>query len=87
MLRNSLVHLQHTTFFDLAWSDREFRKKIDQSYSGARKTAVVQGVCDRVAKLSSSKGVSPLFFYALFMLTNYRQFAKAVEDALPLPPP
>jgi hypothetical protein len=83
MLRNSIVHLQHTTFFDVAWSDSDFRKKIDHAFTGARKIAMLQGLCDRVANLSNPKNVPPLFFYALFILTNYRNFAKAVEESLP----
>jgi hypothetical protein len=87
MLRNSIIHLHEQEYSDAHWSDTVLREKVKNTFSGSRRTAVMDEICENVSRnYGHLKETTPLFFYSLFMLTNYRHFADAVDGAVPQAP-
>jgi hypothetical protein len=83
LLRNTLVHLQEDTFFDQRWTDAEIVAKIRRTFHGGDLKHVEKALVQKIQGMQKKTPAAPtLFFYALFLLTDYRKLAKAVEDAL-----
>jgi len=84
MLRNEFIHKEDD--WAQAWTDADFRASIKSTFH-EEASALIHAICDSVDRRTNKKPhTSALFFYALFCLTDYRNFATEVEGALPLPP-
>lgn len=86
LLRNSSVHSNVVEYYDKHWPEEAFRKKIAKAdiFTHAQKTYIAREITEKIRKkCDERRDTPPLFFYALFMLTDYRNFAQSVEAALP----
>jgi hypothetical protein len=82
MVRNKLTHQE----LEWPWSDAGIRRAAGHLAADQRKHAV-EGVCDRASMLAANRpDVTILFFYAVFCFTDYRNFAAALDAALPRRP-
>src|ERR1700722_17613439 len=76
------VHEQE--YSDAHWSDTVLRERVKNTFSGSRRTDVRDEICENVSRnYGDLKETTPLFFYSLFILTNYPNFADAVDDSAP----
>src|ERR1700722_17505091 len=68
------VHEQE--YSDAHWSDTVLRERGKNTFSGSRRTDVRDEICENVSRnYGDLKETTPLFFYSLFILTNYPNFA------------
>jgi hypothetical protein len=89
LLRNSIVHSSAREYYDAHWPHELFLERIQNTeiFTEDQKNYIAKRVTRKIAdKCAGRKRTPPLFFYALFMFTDYRNFATSVEAALPLAP-
>jgi hypothetical protein len=82
MLRNQFIHKEEK--WRPPWNDADYRKRL-VCFKLSDRRLILRRVCDGAKRLADEQGDEPLlFFYTLFSLTGFRNFAEAMEDALPL---
>jgi hypothetical protein len=84
MLRNHVVHKEGE--WQPPWKDDEFRNQIEKTFADNDDLSLImRGLCDKAKRRAENQGDVPvLFFYAIYSLTDFRNFANAIEAALPL---
>jgi hypothetical protein len=85
LVRNEFIHKEED--WTPPWSDSAFQARVESSFHGADRKTILSGICESVHSATQKDPTTPpLFFYALYSLTSYRNLAKAIEYGLPLDP-